>query len=59
MKSLPRVGDVTRETIAREFDDRGPDVCRAEIIADLEANNPGAARHSHTVRTMFAISFAS
>jgi hypothetical protein len=40
MKSLPRVGDVTRERIAREFDDRGPDVCRAEITADLQANNP-------------------
>ena len=40
MKSLPRVGNVMRERIAREFDDRGPDVCRAEIIADLEANNP-------------------
>ena len=40
MTSLPRVGDVTRERIAREFDDRGPDVCRAEIIADLQENNP-------------------
>jgi hypothetical protein len=40
MKSLPRVGNVMRERLAREFDDRGPDVCRAEIIADLEANNP-------------------
>src|ERR1700754_4934204 len=40
MKSLPRVGNVMRERIAREFDDRGPDVCRAEIIADLQANNP-------------------
>jgi hypothetical protein len=40
MKTLPRVGDVTRERIAREFDDRGPDVCRAEIMAELEAENP-------------------
>lgn len=40
MSSLPRVADVTRERIAREFDDRGPDVCRTEITLDLEANNP-------------------
>ncbi len=40
MSSLPRVAALTRERIAREFDDRGPDVCRAEIALDLEANNP-------------------
>jgi hypothetical protein len=40
MRPLPRVDAVMRERIAREFDDRGPEVCRAEIIADLEANNP-------------------
>jgi hypothetical protein len=40
MSSLPRVAGVTRERIAREFDDRGPDVCRTEIILELEANNP-------------------
>ena len=40
MSSLPRVAGLTRERIAREFDDRGPDVCRTEIILDLEANNP-------------------
>jgi hypothetical protein len=40
MSSLPRVGSVTRERVAREFDDRGPDVCRTEIILELEANNP-------------------
>jgi len=40
MASLPRVVSVTRERIAREFDDRGPEVCRAEITQDLEANNP-------------------
>jgi hypothetical protein len=40
MSLLPRVASQTRETVAREFDDRGPDVCRAEIIVDLEANNP-------------------
>jgi hypothetical protein len=40
MSSLPRVAGVTRERIAREFDDRGPDVCRAEITLELEASNP-------------------
>jgi hypothetical protein len=40
MGSLPRVGAHTRERVAREFDDRGPDVCRTEIALDLEANNP-------------------
>src|ERR1700753_3706639 len=40
MRPLPRVDAVMRERIAREVDDRGPEVCRAEIIADLEANNP-------------------
>ncbi len=40
MSSLPRVGGLTRERIAREFDDRGPEVCRTEITLELEANNP-------------------
>src|SRR5579859_5709934 len=40
MSVLPRVTNVTWERVAREFDDRGPDVCRNEIILDLEANNP-------------------
>jgi hypothetical protein len=40
MSSLPRVAGLTRERIAREFDDRGPEVCRTEITLDLEANNP-------------------
>jgi hypothetical protein len=40
MSSLPRVAGLTRERIAREFDDRGPDVCRTEIILELEASNP-------------------
>ena len=40
MSVLPRVTTVTRERVAREFDDRGPDVCRREIILELEANNP-------------------
>jgi hypothetical protein len=53
MASLPQVGSVTRERIAREFDDRGPEVCRAEITQDLEANNPEildmATRCAHDV----------
>jgi hypothetical protein len=40
MSSLPRVAGLTRERVAREFDDRGPEVCRTEIILDLQANNP-------------------
>jgi hypothetical protein len=40
MISLPRVRDSTRERVAREFDARGPDVCRSEILEDLEAGNP-------------------
>jgi hypothetical protein len=40
MSTLPRVAPLTRERIAREFDDRGPEVCRTEIALDLEANNP-------------------
>jgi hypothetical protein len=40
MSSLPRVTDLTRERIAREFDERGPDTCVREITLNLEANNP-------------------
>jgi hypothetical protein len=40
MSSLPRVAGVTRERVTREFDDRGPDVCRTEIMLELEASNP-------------------
>jgi hypothetical protein len=40
MSSLPRVASLTWERIAREFDDRGPEVCCTEITLDLEANNP-------------------
>jgi hypothetical protein len=40
MSSLPRVGGLMRERVAREFDDRGPEVCRTEITLDLEADNP-------------------
>jgi hypothetical protein len=40
MGSLPRVTALTRERLSREFDDRGPEACRTEIIADLDVNNP-------------------
>jgi len=29
-----------RERLAREFDDRGPEACIAEVIADLQQHNP-------------------
>jgi hypothetical protein len=34
------VTPVARERIAREFDDRGPEACVAEVITDLRHNNP-------------------
>src|ERR1700744_3776107 len=37
---LPRVTELTRERISREFDDLGPDACMAEIKADLRQHNP-------------------
>jgi hypothetical protein len=37
---LPRVTELTRERISREFDDLGPDACMAEIRADLRMHNP-------------------
>ena len=37
---VPRVSELTRERIAREFDDLGPDACFAEISADLRVHNP-------------------
>jgi hypothetical protein len=40
MSTLPRVAESTREQIAREFDDLGPDACIAEILAHLRENNP-------------------
>jgi hypothetical protein len=40
MSTLPRVAEFTREQIAREFDDLGPDACIAEISAHLRDNNP-------------------
>jgi hypothetical protein len=40
MSALPRVAETTREQIAREFDDLGPDACIAEISEHLRDNNP-------------------
>lgn len=40
MSSLPRVAAHTRERIAREFDDLGPDACLTEISLVLANNNP-------------------
>lgn len=40
MSVLPRVTDFTRERIAREFDDLGPDICMAGIRKDLDRHNP-------------------
>jgi hypothetical protein len=40
MNPLPRVTERTREKIAQEFDDLGPDICMAEIVQDLEKTNP-------------------
>jgi len=50
---LARVTPLTRERIAREFDDRGPEACMAEIIEDLRRNNPElldmASRCAHSL----------
>ncbi|HEY0745911.1 MAG TPA: hypothetical protein VGD63_04370 [Steroidobacteraceae bacterium] len=40
MSTLPRVVESTREQIAREFDDLGPDACIAEISEHLRDKNP-------------------
>jgi hypothetical protein len=40
MTVLPRVAQSTREQIAREFDDAGPDQCIADISAHLREHNP-------------------
>jgi hypothetical protein len=40
MSVLPRVTELTRERIAREFDDLGPDVCMTDIRKDLDRHNP-------------------
>src|ERR1700704_3735406 len=40
MSFLARVTEKSRELIARDFDARGPDVCLAEIVTQLEQHNP-------------------
>ena len=40
MSVLPRVTETTRERIAREFDDLGPDTCMTDIRASLLRHNP-------------------
>jgi hypothetical protein len=40
VNTLPRVSDFTRERIAREFDNLGPDACVAEITEHLRDGNP-------------------
>lgn len=40
MSALPRVTEASRERIAREFDDLGPERCVAATTRDLRQNNP-------------------
>jgi hypothetical protein len=40
MTFFSRVSATTRERIAREFDERGPQACLDEVIEDLRRNNP-------------------
>lgn len=40
MSSISVVTPLTRERIAREFDDRGPEACVVEVLADMQQNNP-------------------
>jgi hypothetical protein len=40
MSLIPRVAEYTRERICREFDNLGPDTCRAEISQLLNQSNP-------------------
>jgi hypothetical protein len=40
MMPIVPVNEETRERIAREFDDRGPQACMDEILGDLRRNNP-------------------
>ena len=40
MDLIPRVSETDRELVAKEFDTRGPDVCMAEVIEQLERENP-------------------
>jgi len=40
MSPIAPVTEAARERVAREFDDRGPEACMAEIVGDLRHNNP-------------------
>jgi hypothetical protein len=40
MSSLPRVSEITREQVAREFDDFGPAACTARLVQYLERGDP-------------------
>jgi hypothetical protein len=40
MTPIAPVTVASRERIAQEFDDRGPEACMAEIMIDLRRNNP-------------------
>ena len=40
MSSLPRVTELTREFVSRQFDDLGPEACLAEITECLTRENP-------------------
>lgn len=40
MSLLPRVTELTREFVSRQFDDLGPEACLAEITASLTRENP-------------------
>jgi len=40
MSLFPRVSEKDRELVCQEFDNRGPDVCVAEIVEHLERENP-------------------
>ena len=40
MSSLPRVTELTREFVSKQFDDLGPEACLAEITECLTRENP-------------------
>ncbi len=40
MSSLPRVTELTREFVSRQYDDLGPEACLAEITECLTRENP-------------------
>lgn len=40
MSFLPRVTDLNREYVARQFDDLGPEACVAEVTEHLGRENP-------------------